>query len=542
MNKQSIEWVERIWKNQRLASQSSYLLVAGMLVCLAIAIQLAGENLLGDWQGGYFPWMIFLVSLEAIYAQNLLRKRGYSYLDREFWFFRTAEWVVFFVLIRSVLLFNRGLGFLSEELMRWQKDWLTFFDDPEFFIILIIAAGLWSLSGFFGEDIDRLQSKPTDMQFDSISEMELDRNSAKISIVRRTLTTGIGLIFLNIFVRLNLGQIFGESVTTQMSTTNVLVYFALAIILLSLCEYALLRGRWLWEQTPLENDISRRWFVYAAVFLGLLVILALVLPTAYTIGFLDTLRFLLAVLSFIAGIIFYLFTTLFALLYLLFNFLISGNSGSLGEETEALTLPEFRFQNQAPVLSAGNPIIETIISGVFWFILFLIILMSFVYYYRENKENFARLRASRATAWFFALMAQLWAIVYRFSRGTTSMVSSFISGLQARLSPSSSQLGMKTIGVKRRSARDKVLFYYLALIRRGQEIGLPRQRNQTPHAYQEYLLPKIPEEMVSDLDVLTEQFLKARYSRHTIADEQVSRVQHAWRHLRRFFRDRFRQD
>ena len=75
--------------------------------------------------------------------------------------------------------------------------------------------------------------------------------------------------------------------------------------------------------------------------------------------------------------------------------------------------------------------------------------------------------------------------------------------------------------------RQQVIFFYLALIRRGKEAGLPRHPSQTPYEYARFIGPDLIEqtEAVSDM---TEGFLNARYSPHEATPEQANRVKQAW--------------
>jgi hypothetical protein len=77
-----------------------------------------------------------------------------------------------------------------------------------------------------------------------------------------------------------------------------------------------------------------------------------------------------------------------------------------------------------------------------------------------------------------------------------------------------------------------VLFYYLALIRRGGETGLPRKPSQTPYEYGRFLDKSLPE-VGESVDSLTESFMEARYSNHIVEDDQVPLVQSYWERIRR---------
>jgi hypothetical protein len=87
------------------------------------------------------------------------------------------------------------------------------------------------------------------------------------------------------------------------------------------------------------------------------------------------------------------------------------------------------------------------------------------------------------------------------------------------------------------SPRQKIVFYYQALLRRGNETGLPRDKSQTPNEYAELLehsLPTVKEDVLS----LTESFCEARYSRHPVEPQDANQVKAYWERIRQVFRGR----
>ena len=89
--------------------------------------------------------------------------------------------------------------------------------------------------------------------------------------------------------------------------------------------------------------------------------------------------------------------------------------------------------------------------------------------------------------------------------------------------------------MRRLSSRQKVFFYYHALLRRGNETGLPRINSQTPEEYATALEKSLPT-VEQEIGSLTDKFSKARYSQHTIRDDDVSQVKNYWEQIRRVFR------
>jgi hypothetical protein len=92
------------------------------------------------------------------------------------------------------------------------------------------------------------------------------------------------------------------------------------------------------------------------------------------------------------------------------------------------------------------------------------------------------------------------------------------------------------INLNKLSPRERVLFYYLALVRRAGEKGLPRDPSETPREYANTLQARIsPNEPTSTelLNSITDEFIEARYSNHPIHPDKATLVQVYWQRLQK---------
>jgi hypothetical protein len=76
-----------------------------------------------------------------------------------------------------------------------------------------------------------------------------------------------------------------------------------------------------------------------------------------------------------------------------------------------------------------------------------------------------------------------------------------------------------------------VLYYYLSVLRRADERGIPRRPAQTPDEYRARLGPSLPQ-AEEEVNQLTDAFVEARYSRHTVEREQARRVRESWQRVK----------
>ena len=79
--------------------------------------------------------------------------------------------------------------------------------------------------------------------------------------------------------------------------------------------------------------------------------------------------------------------------------------------------------------------------------------------------------------------------------------------------------------------RERILYYYLSILRRAERQGFPRQRAQTPHEYHVTLSPHLPQAR-QEMDLLTQAFVEARYSQHVIEPGQARRVRVDWQRVK----------
>jgi len=81
------------------------------------------------------------------------------------------------------------------------------------------------------------------------------------------------------------------------------------------------------------------------------------------------------------------------------------------------------------------------------------------------------------------------------------------------------------------SPRERILYYYLSIVRRAGQRGFPRQRAQTPYEYGAVLAPNLPQAQ-QEMAVLTQAFVEARYSRQVIARDQARCVRADWERVK----------
>jgi hypothetical protein len=85
------------------------------------------------------------------------------------------------------------------------------------------------------------------------------------------------------------------------------------------------------------------------------------------------------------------------------------------------------------------------------------------------------------------------------------------------------------------SARDQIRYFYLSTVKRADERGVARQEGETPLEFADDLKETWPE-AETEIDDLTEAFLRARYSQDVIKNEDLNPVKKQWKQVKKNLR------
>jgi hypothetical protein len=205
-------------------------------------------------------------------------------------------------------------------------------------------------------------------------------------------------------------------------------------------------------------------------------------------------------------------------------------------------LPEMEAVEQVVRIANGSEILQSI---VFWIFLTLLIGYAFYQYIRQNEELLEKLRGFGLWRSLERLLDWVRTWTRGLGEGVSSQVGSAVrAGLDRLrgLRTKGAQIPFDFVNINRLTPRQRVLFFYLALVRRGADAGIPRHPDQTPYEYQQaldkYFLQAEQAPEAAQLRTLTDSFLEARYSLHPISVEQAGLVKRIWARLRQVLKKR----
>jgi hypothetical protein len=164
-----------------------------------------------------------------------------------------------------------------------------------------------------------------------------------------------------------------------------------------------------------------------------------------------------------------------------------------------------------------------------------VVVFAVVQYLRQHQELLQALRRFPG----FGSLEKLWEWLRGFFVGVQHEISRVVRAgrerLRARMAAGRAALASGYLGLRRLDARQRVYFFYLALVRRGGESGLRRGLSQTPYEYAGTLDAALPD-VDEDVNAMTQAFIDARYSRRPVDLDLAGRVQKYWAHIRKALR------
>jgi hypothetical protein len=408
------------------------------------------------------------------------------------------------------------------------------FLDGYFIAGAIVVLLAWIMSTAMTEDHLALALQPDDLYIvrgvgdrwtDTARPVYTDRPAILRRFVARWVIGGILLVIFAAGSRYDLPENGFLGVIRQNIDPTVIaaiiVYFLAGLVLISHGQLALLRSRWILQKVPSAPAVLQNWPVFALMVIVLVGIVAAMLPLGGTF-------YLAQILSAIlAGIYFFLFA-IFRFFLTLFLSLLSWLTGEPVEETPPPQppMPTPEFEVPPEVASTLPPWAGGLI---FWIVAAILLSYAAYIYFSGKATNFVwlqRVWAMLRMRWLMLFGAyQQWQTARQRARAERAeeLVAGKGRGLPA-------WLALRGLDPDR-----QVRYYYLALLHRAEEAGLPRKQAETPLHY----APRLAEQLEADetnraaITDLTDAFIEVRYAGEHITRDRLSRLKQLWRQLKK---------
>ena len=523
MNPFGKELSESVGSIERWSTLISHVLVSIMLACVAASIAQLGSRMSPGWDGRFLPWVILVISFEAMHSKRISNRL--TLFSPEWFTFRGVEIVVLLILLKALLYLVSGPAQLAADLKLWQEDFLVNFFTPGYVGLVLISFLFWALSGRLSDILFAMEGDLILLEEDIPVGFNQDRQAAREQLFDIILFLGAFMVLLTSAVRIDLEAVWGSRPPIHGSVFTLIMYFVIALVLLSQTQFSILRAGWTRERISLSRNLGKRWLSSSLVFLLLLAGVVFLLPTRYSLG-------LLSILNYLFGLLLYGFFAIWGLIMLAATAILrlfGAATGETGSEPRPVLPP------RPDVLASPSeplPWLELMKSTLFWVIFLGVILFSLYQFLKQRQDLWVKLRIAPGLPW----LATVWSRFKRWLKGMNRKVGAAVAGrLQSirRTAPGRALVEpWRFINLRRLSPRERVLFFYLALVRRSKERGISRGESQTPYEYEKSLLSALPGSE-EELAGITGAFVEARYSLHPVEEHQASKVRNWWQRLRR---------
>jgi hypothetical protein len=197
-------------------------------------------------------------------------------------------------------------------------------------------------------------------------------------------------------------------------------------------------------------------------------------------------------------------------------------------------LDSVEFQKDSrdqPVLSPESdisaPDSDAVYSFIFWLVLLAVVVYLLRTYAKDHPELLKWLKHFRLP---YSWLARFW----QWLKGGAHAFIEFIPRpvtLYTEEPDPKTGLNPRRFRLGKMSTRQHIIYCYLNTLKHAEKSGLIRQQSQTPAEFAT-LLAKVLPDMDAEINLLTETFVHARYSRDAFSHKQALSVKRIWKNIR----------
>jgi Na+-transporting methylmalonyl-CoA/oxaloacetate decarboxylase gamma subunit len=517
-------WIENLFRPT---------VIAGMMASIVISVVALIHRMDPMWGGAYLVVFAFGVSWEAIQSERVLKHSAPGQFNRAR--FRFTEGVVILLLLKLVGYTEFGVGQLMTDILRWFRNLATFFDGGYIIASLFIVL-LWQLSIFIAQDLYVLEVHPSELRPSSTSakfylwltqpRTSVNRTAALERIMVSFFWGGLILIICTGLARYDIPYLFPDRPPPVSELVlNVMAYFLLGLVLISQAYYSVLRARWQLEEIEIAPHIGTRWAILTAIFLVLVITIALLLPNGYAMGLPQAIA--LAVQMVTTGMMYIILFVLSILIFII-NMIAALLLGHPKPLLETPSVGPMATPAPSPERGPGLPIWGMLRDILVWLLLLGIVAYSFYNFLGDRRQLLKGLFSRGFLGQLRRLLARLFGSTRQVAQRAGRLAQEQLKRL---FSAGARRHPWRYFSLSSLTPRQLVLYFYLSIVRRAEQRDIVRQPWQTPYEYGVRLRAALPEQEPEVVE-LTEAFVIARYSPHPVTSEEANVLKRTWRRVR----------
>lgn len=503
--------------SQRVFIFLNFALVSAMLACLSFILGKLIQLLYPGWSVQGLWILAFFISLESLVV-HYTRYRYAKFIDSPY-LATAAEWILILLISKLFVMFQSGLAAFWPEILSWQNQFFENFFEIQYGLLLFWVLLIWGLARIFSQPMIQLEEDHDLMEQEKLGVTFNDRQDARRNLIGLIFVLGFIMIAVTVVLKGNVKFISFDKTPFKSFVFVLLAYFCMAFIFMAINQYNIMRARWYFNDISVHPDLARRWLFYTVIFIALVFLLIIFLPTNFTLGLYPVLQSIFHVIVYIFGIIQFIFLFPIAFVVSIFTSLLSTEQT---DQPVKPVMPEFTPPEQT--VSGSLLWWEVVKSILFWLVFIGVIFLAMRYFINNRKGLQDFFKSVRIGGWlrdFWHWIKRGFRKIGQFTSETAQkgyqQIRSFFSDHEIKL-PSLTDL------IHRLPPRQAVILTYWDWVRWNKDHGLRRKESQTPNEYASTLEKRWPG-IAGHLDEFTSQFILARYSRQPVKREQVNEVQ-----------------
>lgn len=521
------DWVEAIFEPAALVALVG-LFVGGITRFLQVFAP--------EWDSRLIGPLALVVSLEAfLYGRRLARS---SILLK--------EWAVLLVppiLVLKLFPYVVGTGDLVSDLGIWWRSpsSVLSFDFIVGTCLLLLA---WQMT--LGATLDlgyiRVQrgevpvpgdpGRLTRYDADDSSWRRFDHSAPLRLLSSRVLWGGVLLALLGAIVALDSAQLLTPEALLELvsfrrpgpsaALANVVTYYAVGLLFLAEAAYVRRRTAWQVERLEPPPTVGTAWIAQAAVGVVAIVLIAIVLPTSYSLTISQLLDVLLGAVVSVAQFIVALIMVVFLAILYPFSLLFPGGGGDSSAQ------PAMPPPAAAPP-AASVPLLEVLQSLVFWLVALGVVVYALSVIWRKRPPLPGWLGRG-VVGRFLRGIGRLLASIWRAGEKSARRVIAALPRLRPR-QPLDVARPFRWLSLRTLGPRELVEYFYLSVIERATRLGFGRESGETAAEFSRRLPARFPDSE-PELHELTDAFLQARYGPRPVDEGLVKSARARWQALK----------
>lgn len=436
--------------------------------------------------------------------------------------YRMAEVGLILFLVRIILwTFIDGWPTVTEIIYRPFDTLLT----GSFFIAMLIVLISWGASAVVTGQFMEMALRPDELldrlpdRYRSVydSRLRSDRRSMLSRFTEFWIAGGVFMLLLTSGSQFGPGSNGFFAISRQAIAPEVIssaiIYFLTGLILIAIGRLAILRAQWQIEEVDSAESISRNWPIYVVGLIGVMGMIAALLPLGGTFWLA---RILMAIVNFIYFIIYFILGLILALFMSLMP--------AAEEQPEP---PPVQFQPPPVEATQAQVDVAPWLGGVVFWVIMALLLGYAAYIYLSGKG----FQFGWVQVWWQRLRAS-WLLLWQSYgqwRGSTRTAEQ--TG-EEQAEPSRWRNPLSWLRLRGMDPTQRVRYFYLSMLQQASDHGINRRPGETPFQFAPRLEDAVEDEE-HPVTSLTQQFVEIHFASRPVTEESVPYFERLWQRIRK---------